>query len=121
VATSIAASRVRALACPERSCTLVKEPPMNRVPPLIAMALTRPFGWAHGCVAVALTAATEADAPTATKAAVQSAANGRRVCMVFPQVLRHWIGDGPRTRPKQCSALSPNYRLNHGMALYGRS
>ncbi len=85
VATSIAASRVRTWAFPDRSWTWVKVPPMKRVPPLIAMALTRPFGWAHGRTAVGATAAMAADAPPTTRAVVQSAANGSRVRMEFPQ------------------------------------
>ncbi len=44
LATSIAASRERTCAFPDLSTTWVKVPPMKRVPPLIAIELTRPFG-----------------------------------------------------------------------------
>ncbi|GAA2020878.1 hypothetical protein GCM10009740_06670 [Terrabacter terrae] len=92
---------------------------MNRVPPLIAMALTRPFGWAHGRVAVWSTAATAADAPMATKAVVQSAASGSRVRIVSP--IETVVGDDRERVRSTAPRSQQTNRLAYRMFPYRKS
>ncbi|WP_374968278.1 hypothetical protein [Terrabacter sp. BE26] len=83
------------------------------------MALTRPFGWAHGRAAVWSTAATAADAPMATKALVQSTASGSRVRILSP--IETVVGDDRERVHSTAPRLQQSNRLAYRMVRYCKS